>query len=177
MGTYHRRPKASIRTIWGIAKSPELGLSEDDLYAFIYRETGREHMRDLTQGELDQVARVLGNLKYKAQKPQNGTQARRTDEGGNPRTAAQRRKIYMLCEELGWNDNPARIHGFVKKVCNVERLEWLSVWQCSQVIEALKEMAERKQEDGKKINAHQQGAPGTGQAAPGAEGKGDTSTG
>lgn len=175
MGSY-RQPKASIRTIWGIAKSPELGLAEDDLYALIYRETGREHMRDLTQGELDKVARVLGNLKYQAQKSQNGTQTRRTDDGGNPRTIVQRRKIYMLCKDLGWNDNPARIHGFVKKLCNVDRLEWLSVGQCSQVIEALKEIKERK-EDGKKINAHQQGAPGTGQAAPGAEGEGNPPTG
>lgn len=40
-------PRSSIRTIWAIAKSPELSLEEADLYALIERETGKQHMSSL----------------------------------------------------------------------------------------------------------------------------------
>lgn len=50
----------------------------------------------------------------------------------------QRRKIYALTEKLGWNNNNARINGFVKKMFDVERLEWLDDDQCSKLIEILR---------------------------------------
>ena len=145
------RKQPSIRTLWAIAKSPELCLSDEDLHAVVYRETGKESMKKLTQGEMNKVTRVLQTIKdsvSQSRKP------KRTDEGGNPKTTAQRRKIYALCEELGWNDNPKRIHGFVKRVTHVERLEWLNNEQCEKVIEGLKAILKREQEaknkDGKK---------------------------
>lgn len=45
------RKPASIRTLWAIAKSPELGLTDEDLHAVVYRETGKESMKKLSQGE------------------------------------------------------------------------------------------------------------------------------
>ncbi|MDR2024047.1 MAG: regulatory protein GemA [Hungatella sp.] len=154
MTTNNRRPSASIRTIWGIAKSPELQLNEEALYQIVFRETGKKHMKDLTQGEIETVVRVLTNLRESKikQKP------RRTDEGGNPKTVSQRRKIYALCEVLGWNRSPSQINGFVKRVCGVDRIEWLSPGQCYQVIEALKKIIERRGEDGQtKENAYEAG--------------------
>lgn len=137
-------PRSSIRTIWGIAKSPELSLEEADLYALIERETGKQHMRELSQGQIDKVCRVLQQMKDSgAPAPKQG---KRTDEGGNPQTVAQRRKIYKLTEELGWNDTPARLNGFILKMFKVSRIEWLTVSQCYKLIEALKKMLEREQE-------------------------------
>lgn len=135
--TYH----ASTRTLWGLAKSPELALEKEDLYGIIYRETGKEHMRDLSQHELDQVAYSLMRMKDGAA---GGLRYRRTDEGGNATTVAQRHKIYMLTEELGWNDDNRRISAFAKRITGVDRLEWLSVYQCNMVIEALKAMVGRE---------------------------------
>ena len=43
------RKPASIRTLWAIAKSPELALSDDDLHAVVFRETGKESMKKLTK--------------------------------------------------------------------------------------------------------------------------------
>ena len=57
------RKPASIRTLWAIAKSPELGLTDEDLHAVVYRETGKESMKKLSQGEINTVARVLQNMK------------------------------------------------------------------------------------------------------------------
>jgi len=51
----------------------------------------------------------------------------------------------MLTEELGWNDDNQRINGFVKKMFKVERLEWLTMYQCNKLIEMLKKMVERKE--------------------------------
>lgn len=136
------RKPASIRTLWAIAKSPELGLTDEDLHAVAYRETGKESLKRLTQGEIDKVARVLQNMKDGVQRD---TTSKRTDEGGDPRTERQRRKIYALTEALGWNDDNRRINGFVKRVAGVDRIEWLNVAQCEKVIEGLKAILARQQ--------------------------------
>lgn len=138
-------PHSSIRNIWGIAKSPELSLEEADLYALIERETGKQHMRELSQGQIDKVCRVLQQMKDGVRGP-TPKPGKRTDEGGNPQTVAQRRKIYKLTGELGWNDTPARLNGFIMKMFKVSRIEWLTVAQCYMLIEALKKMLEREQE-------------------------------
>lgn len=139
------RKPASIRTLWAIAKSPELGLSDDDLHATVFRETKKESLRQLTQGELEKVARVLQNMKDGVQRD---THSKRTDEGGDPRTVPLRRKIYALCDVLGWNNDNNRINGFVKKMCGVDRIEWLTLAQCNKVVEALKSMVARQQKKG-----------------------------
>ena len=104
------RKLPSIRTLWAIAKSPELGLTDEDLHGVVYRETGKGSMKQLTQGEITAVARVLQNMKDSAAR---GSRSKRTDEGGNPTTERQRRKIYALTEALGWNSDKRRIEGFV----------------------------------------------------------------
>ena len=73
------RKLPSIRTLWAIAKSPELGLTDEDLHGVVYRETGKGSMKQLTQGEITAVARVLQNMKDSAAR---GSRSKRTDEGG-----------------------------------------------------------------------------------------------
>ena len=136
------RKPASIRTLWAIAKSPELHMTDEDLHAVVYRETGKESIKALTQGQINEVARVLQNMKDGVSR---STRPKRTDEGGDVRTVQQRRKIYALTEQLGWNDNPQRIQGFVKRMTGVDRLEWLNVAQCEKVIEGLKAILKRQE--------------------------------
>lgn len=133
------RPQASIRTLWGIAKSPELGMTDEDLHALVYRETGKDSIRKLSQGELNMVARVLQNLKDGARRP---GRAKRTDEGGDPRTVELRRKIYYLMQELGWKDH--QVNGMAKRMFRVERIEWLTPGQCGKLVEAMKAILARK---------------------------------
>lgn len=139
------RKPASIRTLWAIAKSEELKLSDEDLHAVVYRETGKESMKKLTQGEINTVARVLQNMKDGVERD---VHAKRIDEGGNENTEKQRRKIYALCDELGWNNDSRRLEGFVKRVTHVDRVEWLTVDQCNKVIEGLKGIAARQKKKG-----------------------------
>ena len=136
------RKQPSIRTLWAIAKSPELHMTDEDLHALVYRETRKESIKALTQGQINEVARVLQNMKDGVSR---STRPKRTDEGGDARTVQQRRKIYALTEWLGWNDNPQRIHGFVKRMTGVDRLEWLNVAQCEKVIEGLKAILKRQE--------------------------------
>ena len=136
------RKQPSIRTLWAIAKSPELHMTDEDLHALVYRETRKESIKALTQGQINEVARVLQNMKDGVSR---STRTKRTDEGGDVRTVQQRRKIYALTEQLGWNDNPQRIQGFVKRMTGVDRLEWLNVAQCEKVIEGLKAILKRQE--------------------------------
>ena len=109
------------------------------------KETGKESMKKLTQGEIPDVARVLQNMKDSAAR---STGDKRTDEGGNPTTERQRRKIYALTEALGWNNDKRRIEGFVKRMTGIDRLEWLNTAQCEKVIEGLKAILAREQRKG-----------------------------
>lgn len=138
---YRARPQASIRTLWGIAKSPELGMTDEDLHALVYRETGKESIRKLSQGELNKVARILQNLKDAARRPGQG---KRTDEGGDPRTVELRRKVYHLMKELGWSEN--QVNGLARRMFGIERIEWLTPGQCGKLVEALKAILARKDE-------------------------------
>ena len=136
----------SVRMIWGLAKSPELKLDEANLYALIKRETGKESMRALTQREIDMICARLGELKDQAR---GRKYQRRTDQGGSQVTVGQRRKIYKLAETLGWAEDNRRVNGMCRRMFKVERVEWLSYQQCSQLIEALKKMADRKEAETK----------------------------
>ncbi len=137
------RKQPSIRTLWAIAKSPELHMTDEDLHALVYRETGKESIKTLTQGQIREVARVLQNMKDSAAQ---SSRAKRTDEDGNPETAALRRKIFVLMKELGWS--PAQVDGLAKRMFRVERQEWLDRRQCVKLAEALKAMAARKEAEG-----------------------------
>lgn len=117
-------------------------MTDEDLHAVVYRETGKESIKALTQGQINEVARVLQNMKDGVSR---STRTKRTDEGGDVRTVQQRRKIYALTEQLGWNNNPQRIQGFVKRITGVDRLEWLNVAQCEKVIEGLKAILKRQE--------------------------------
>lgn len=117
-------------------------MTDEDLHALVYCETGKGSIKALTQGQINEMARVLQNMKDGVSR---STRTKRTDEGGDVRTVQQRRKIYALTEQLGWNNNPQRIQGFVKRITGVDRLEWLNVAQCEKVIEGLKAILKRQE--------------------------------
>ena len=135
--------KVTIRTLWGIAKSPELQLGSEELHLVVQAQTGKDSLKELTEPERRRVAYVLGQMKESA----SGKRKRPVGMTGNA-TDNQRRKIYMLTKELGWDDNPKRLSGFIRRMFRVERVEWLNYEQCSNLIEALKKMIERQEAAG-----------------------------
>ena len=132
----------TLRTIWGLAKSPELHMTDEELHLLVSGHTGKESLKQLTKREISLVAGVLAEMKEstKRQNRQNAHPSAR----GNPATVNQRKKVWKLSQELGW-DNPVRVDGMCKRMFHVDKVEWLNYQQCSALIEALKGMAERKE--------------------------------
>lgn len=133
--------EASIKKVWGIAKSPELKLTDEELHLLVQAHTGKDSIKALNKRELQTVIRVLGGMKDSAKKSERG----RSRYSGNEATENQRKKIYRLSQELGW-DKPARVDGMCRKMFGVSAVEWLNYQQCSKLIEALKSMAKRQKE-------------------------------
>ena len=79
----------SIKMVWGIAKSPELKLTDEELHLLVQAHTGKESLRELGKRELQTVIRVLLRMKDSVRK-----QGRGKRPGGNPATENQRKKIY-----------------------------------------------------------------------------------
>ena len=123
----------TLKTIWGLAKSPELQLTNDEVHLIVMGLTGKESLKELNQKEINIVVQDLQSQKDKMKKR------------GNLGTQEQRKMIYKLTEELEWNDNEKRINGFVKRMFKVESLMWLGWEDCSKLIEILKKMVRRKE--------------------------------
>lgn len=71
---------------------------------------------------------------------------RKKQRGYNRASEDQKNKIRKLEEALGWKDNPKRLRGFMKKYAKVEKLDWLTTYQASNLIEALKKVLMREHE-------------------------------
>ncbi len=132
------KAQPGIRQLWGIAKSPELRLTDEELHVLVEGHTGKSSIRDLNRRELQVVLRVLTSMKDSAKRAERGHRGR----GGSPATENQRKKIYRLTQELGW-DKPSRLSGMCRRMFGVTSMEWLDYTQCSKLIEALKAMASR----------------------------------
>ena len=125
--------KKQLQLIWGMAK--ELGMSKEDVYTLLYRETKKEHMKDCSEVELSRTIQAMILLKER-QKNRPGMM-----------TGRQRYRIRELEKELGWQDNKKRLTAFIKKYYHVDNLDWLKTEDASSLIESLKKLAEKQQEE------------------------------
>lgn len=123
------------KKIFGLAKG--LGLTGDEgsanLHAIVYEVTGLESIRELTAAQANKVIRRLGQLlggrRAKAQRP-----GRATD--------AELWKQRQLATEIGWSEE--QLGAFIKRMSTVDRPEWQTRQQASNVIEGLKKIRDRK---------------------------------
>lgn len=132
-----------IRMLWGIAKSPELRLTDEELHMIVERHTGKESIKMLNKRELRGVIGELLNMKDSVRRQERGKKFCR----GNPATENQRKKIYILVQKLGW-DKPSRLSDLCRKMFGTTAVEWLDYRQCSKLIEALKAMLARQEGGG-----------------------------
>lgn len=141
------KAEITIRTLWGIAKSAELKLTDEELHLIVEQQTGKDSIKNLTPRELSRVYSRLCDLKYSAKKGQRG---RQWASGGNEATANQRRKLWKLAEQAGWNNS--RVNGLCRKMFRVDAVERLNYMQCSDLTEAVKAIIARErkvEKDGK----------------------------
>lgn len=122
----------TLKHIWGLAK--QQGMSKEEVYTIVYRETGKEHMSDCTDRQLEQVVKAIIAIKdINAQRPGMATKR-------------QIWKIHELEKELGWTDNPKRLQAFVEKYYHVPTLEWLRFEQAIACIDSLKNVLKKEKE-------------------------------
>ena len=69
--------------VYGLAKG--LGMDRESLHEYIYRETGRASLTELTDPELRRLVVSMGRMKDGGQQ---APRRKRTDTGGTPETAA-----------------------------------------------------------------------------------------
>lgn len=139
----YKKASYTLRTVWGIAKSPELRMSDEELHELVAGHTGKDSLKKLTEPEIAKVVSILSGMKESVRKQER--KSTHPSVRGNPSTVNQRKKIYKLCERLGWKD-PARVNGMCRKMFGVSVVEWLNYQQCSKFIEALKSMVKRQEE-------------------------------
>jgi len=128
-----------IKMIWVKAKelglynssSPKNEIKSSQLYEIIYSKTQKNSMRDCTDDELEKVLKTL-NLFSRQNKTAIGKA-----------TQKQLNYIKFLAKELNWN-NPKKLDGFIKKYTGIDRMEWLSPKQASNIIEGLKKMLSKR---------------------------------
>ena len=128
-GGSQKATAAQIRKIWVTAKF--LDISEEALRDVVEAETGQRHISALGKYE---AIRVIDRLCKIAQVPGRAS-------------PQQRWLIRKLAGELGWNENPARLRGFLKKYFHIDDVRWLTPDKAWRVIEALKKMKRWRYQD------------------------------
>lgn len=122
-----------IRKIYALAK--ELNLDNELLHDFMKNTIKEKSISKLTN---IQAITLIDELEYK----KIGIRKKKIYRS-NRATEAQEGKILALEKELGWNENPKRLKGFIKKYSRVEDINWLTFEAASNLIEALKKVLER----------------------------------
>lgn len=119
-----------IRALWGYAAL--LKVPEEKLREWIYAETGKSSLRELS---LLEASRLIGEMGWEMKLEVGGLRSR------DRMTPAQFRKIGRMGTEIGWNQE--RILGLAGRMYRVERLHDLDQEKASGLIEALKAIQER----------------------------------
>lgn len=111
------------------------GMTQDDLYSVVEQVSGGRSISQLTK---EQAVRVIDRLnQYTGQAPEAGRKMASTK---------MLWKIRELEKQLGWNDDPRRLQGFMKKFSGVERIEWLTHQKAWKLIESMKKVLAREQQ-------------------------------
>lgn len=120
------------KKIFGLAK--EIGLTgevgEANLRALVYETTGKESIKALTSDQANKVIRRLAQLL--------GQKAYRPDRA----SAGELWKQRELAKKVGWTEE--QLATFVKRMAKVDRPEWQTSKDASNVIEGLKKIHARQ---------------------------------
>jgi len=114
------------------------GMDHEMLSDSICSHYGLASLKDLSEDQIDEaVLRLRSATAAASGKPKRGYYGSGTANGlGYSRiTAAQAKKISALEYLLGWETNPARLAGFIKRQTGKDKaVEWLTVAHAQKVI-------------------------------------------
>jgi len=131
--------EGQIKLIWVLAR--QLGMDSDKLHDLVFGVTGQESIKALTVMEgkdvIEALARAGGKI-TKKRKPRRDLPLNVVEMI----TPKQARLIKYLEKKLGWQGNPERLKGFIKRIIKREVVR--TKQEAIRVIEGLKSMAERE---------------------------------
>ena len=121
---------AQLKAIFALSR--KLGMDMEDLHGMAYRISGTDSLRTLSGRE---AGRMIEELKTRCGQP-----AIKVGGGAGRAPEAQQR---------GWNDQPDRQRGYIRRMCKTDDVRFLTPQQASVVIDGLTAMrdgdrAERK---------------------------------
>jgi len=125
-----------IRKIYALSK--ELNMDSETLHIISEKVVGVGSISKLTN--IDAI-KLIDELEF----AKTGERKKKIYRA-NRATEDQIYKIQALEKELGWNNNPKRLKGFMKRYGRVEDIKWLTFETASNLIEALKKVLEHEQE-------------------------------
>ena len=124
---------AQVRYMHVLAK--QLDLDTAMLHTVVFNKTGQTHITALSINEAKLVIDEL--VRFAGKDPKAPAPGQITQE--------QLNKIKVLERELGWHNEPDRLKGFIKKYTHCDNINWLKIWQASNVIEGLKKVLAKEQ--------------------------------
>lgn len=127
--------KAQLKKIYAVAKTygiEVIGSAKDDQLHDIVEEVTRQ--RSISKLTKEQAISVIDRI--------TGVKA----TGENRATKRQVSYIKDLVKQLGWENNPKRLEGFIRKYTKIDKLEWLTVKDASNIIEGLKRQVKELEE-------------------------------
>lgn len=132
-----------IKLIWVLAR--QLGMDSDGLHELVGGATGKDSITTLSTKEgadvIDSLVWAGGIVKRKRRFPRD-----LPPNVVELLTPKQARFIKYLEKKLGWQDDPKRLRGFIKRTVKKEVVR--TKQEAIKVIEGLKAMAERNSERG-----------------------------
>ena len=136
-----------LKLLWVLAR--QLRMDSDSLHEFIFSVTGKDLIRALSVLEAKEVIDmlVLNGAKVTRKKlprplPPNVIELV---------TRKQMKYIRDLEKKLGWQDNPERLEGFLKKIIKKKGVRTKE--EGMKIIQGLKSMANREPRPGKKVKS------------------------
>ena len=136
-----------IKLLWVLAR--QIGMDSDCLHEIIFWITGKESMKDLSVLEAKEVidSLVQDGAKVKKKRSLPRYLPPNVVEMVTPK---QVQFITYLEKKLGWQDNPERLKGFLKRIIKREGVR--TKQEGIKVIQGLKNMVDHNPNPGKEVS-------------------------
>ena len=131
--------KRQLKLIWVLGR--DLGMNGDRLHEFALAVTGRDSIKILSLEEAKEIIEALVRAGAKIKKKKTSPRDL-ADNVVEIVTADQMNHIRYLEKQLGWQANPDRLNGFLKRTIKKDRIR--TKRDASKVIEGLKAILNRK---------------------------------
>jgi len=131
---------AQIKKIYAAAQQKGIeiisGSHEDELHNIVHSATGKASIGKLSK---DEAIKVIDRIEGEP------------ITGANRATTKQIGYIRDLIKQLEWDNNPKRLEGFIRKYTKIDKLEWITGRNASNIIEGLKRQVKAMKEERKEV--------------------------